>query len=62
MGHTVVLWLRHYAANRKFSGSRPVEVNYVSIYPILPSALGPGVHSACNKNEYQKQENIVSGE
>jgi hypothetical protein len=23
-----------------------------SIYPILPAALGPGVHSASNKNEY----------
>jgi hypothetical protein len=24
------------------------------IYIILPAALGPGVHSASNRNEYQK--------
>jgi hypothetical protein len=28
----------------------------------LPAALGPGVHSASNRNEYQKQKNNVSGE
>jgi hypothetical protein len=45
----------------KVVGSRPGEVNF-SIYLILPAALGPGVHSAFNKNEYQKQKNNVSGE
>jgi hypothetical protein len=29
---------------------------------VLPTALGPGVYSACNRNEYQKQKNNVSGE
>jgi hypothetical protein len=30
---------------------------------ILPAALGPGVYSACNRNEYHKHKNnIVSGE
>jgi hypothetical protein len=33
-----------------------------SIYLILPAALGPGVYSASNRNEYQKQKNNVSGE
>jgi hypothetical protein len=33
-----------------------------SIYLILPAALGPGVYSPCNKNEYEKQKNNVSGE
>jgi hypothetical protein len=33
-----------------------------SIYLILADALGPGVHSATNRNEYQKQKNNVSGE
>jgi hypothetical protein len=33
-----------------------------SIYVILPAALGPGVYSAYNRNEYQKQKNNVSGE
>jgi hypothetical protein len=32
-------------------------------YLILPAALGPGVYSACNRNEYQKHKhNNVSGE
>jgi hypothetical protein len=29
---------------------------------ILPAALGPGVYSASNRNEYQKHKNNVSGE
>jgi hypothetical protein len=29
----------------------------VLIYLILPAALGPGVHSASNRNEYEKQKN-----
>jgi hypothetical protein len=33
-----------------------------SIYLQLPAALGPGVHSASNRNEYQRQKNDVSGE
>jgi hypothetical protein len=28
----------------------------------LPTELGPGVYSASKKNEFQKQENNVSGE
>jgi hypothetical protein len=35
---------------------------FFSIYPILPAAVGPGVHSASNKSEYQNQKNNVSGE
>jgi hypothetical protein len=31
-------------------------------FKALPAALGPGVHSASNRNEYQKQKNNVSGE
>jgi hypothetical protein len=38
------------------------EVNeYFPIYPNLPVTPSPGVHSASNRNEYQKQNN-VSGE
>jgi hypothetical protein len=56
-------WLRHYATSRKVAGSRPEEVNeFFSIYLILPAALSPGVYLACNRNEYQKQRNKVSGE
>jgi hypothetical protein len=29
---------------------------------ILPAALGPGVYSDSNRNEYQKHKNNVSGE
>jgi hypothetical protein len=55
--------LRHYATSQKVAGSRPDEVNeFFSIYLILPAALGPGVYSASNRNEYQKQKNYVSGE
>jgi hypothetical protein len=35
---------------------------FLSIYLILPAALGPGVYSASNINEYQKHKNNVSGE
>jgi hypothetical protein len=37
-------------------------MNFLSIYLILPAALGPGDLWASNRNEYQKQENNVSGE
>jgi hypothetical protein len=32
------------------------------VYEILLAALGPGVYSASNRNEYQKHKNNVSGE
>jgi hypothetical protein len=58
----VALWLRHYATNRKVLGSIPDEVMF-SIYLIPPAALGPGVYSASNRNEYRKHKNNnVSGE
>jgi hypothetical protein len=61
------LWMYywgHYAISRKVAGSRPNEVNdfFFSIYLILPTVLGPGVYSASNRNEYQKQKNNVFGE
>jgi hypothetical protein len=34
----------------------------ISIYLILPAALGYGVYSVANRNEYQKQKNNVSEE
>jgi hypothetical protein len=37
-------------------------MNLFSIYLILLAALGPGVYSASNRNEYQKWKNNVSGE
>jgi hypothetical protein len=47
----------------KVVDSRPDELNsFFSIYLFLPASLGPGAYSICNRNEYQKQENNVSGE
>jgi hypothetical protein len=62
----VAQWLKHYATSRKVAGSRPDEVNTFSpppppIYLIFPAALGPEVHPASNRNEYQKQANNDSG-
>jgi hypothetical protein len=45
----------------KVAGVRPDKVNaFFSIYLILVAGLGPGVHSASKRNEYQKQTNNVS--
>jgi hypothetical protein len=53
----------HYATIRNVAGSRHDGVNdFFLIYLILPAALGPGIYSASNRNEYQKQNNNVSGE
>jgi hypothetical protein len=35
---------------------------FISIHLILPVALGPGVYSASNRNEYQKHKNNISWE
>jgi hypothetical protein len=34
-------------------------IDFFSIYLILPAALGPGVYSASNINQYQKQKKKV---
>jgi hypothetical protein len=44
----------HYFTSRKVAGSRPDEMIFFKL-PILQTALGPGVHSASNRNEYQKR-------
>jgi hypothetical protein len=45
----------HYATSRKVAGSILDEViGYFSIDLILPAAIGPGVYSASNRNEYQE--------
>jgi hypothetical protein len=33
-------------------------LNFFSIYLILPAALGPGVYSTSNRNEYQRQKKM----
>jgi hypothetical protein len=48
---------------RKVACSRPDGANsFLLIYLILQAALGPGVYSASNRNEYQKQRDNVSRE
>jgi hypothetical protein len=34
---------------------------FFSMYLILPAGLGPGVYSASNRNEYQKQKKMFLG-
>jgi hypothetical protein len=54
---------RYYNTTWKATGSRPVEVNkFFLIYLIFQATLGPGIYSASNRNEYQKQKNNISGE
>jgi hypothetical protein len=38
-----------------------MRCNKFSIYLVLPAALGPGVHSASNRNKYLKHTNNVFG-
>jgi hypothetical protein len=54
----------NYAKSQKFERSRSDggKLIFFAIHLILLAALGPGVHSASSRNEYQKQRNIVSGE
>jgi hypothetical protein len=59
--HILDKFLKHHLWNLLGEGSRPDMVNF-SICLILPAALGPGVHSASNRNQCQKQKNNVSGE
>jgi hypothetical protein len=33
-----------------------------SLHPILPATLGPGAHTASNRNEHQKQKKNISAE
>jgi hypothetical protein len=62
-GHVMLLHFScgSYATSWKVAILRPDQVNVFNL-PNLLAALGPGVHSAANRNEYQKQKNNVSGE
>jgi hypothetical protein len=41
--------------------TKAAELLLLVTYLILPAALGPGVFSASNRNQYQKQKSNVSG-
>jgi hypothetical protein len=55
--------LMHYTTSRKVAGSRPDEIIelFFSIYLILLAALGTGIYSTSNRNEYQKQKKCFWG-
>jgi len=52
----VTQWLRCYATNQKVAGSIPAGVSgfFIDIKYLESLALGPGVESASNRNEYQE--------
>jgi hypothetical protein len=53
----------HCTTSKKVAVSGPDDDNeYFSISLILPAALGPGVYSTSNRNEYEKQKSNISGE
>jgi hypothetical protein len=60
-GGVVVEVLCYKPEGRGFK-TRRGELFFFSIHLILPASLGPGVHSVCTRNEYQKQKNNVSRE
>jgi hypothetical protein len=47
-------WLKYYATSWKVMGLSPDEVDFFSIYLILPGTLWPAVNSVSNRNEYQE--------
>jgi hypothetical protein len=53
--------LGHCATSHKVAGSRPDETKFFNV-PNPSDGTSPGVHSASNRNEYQKQKYNVSGE
>ena len=53
MGTAVAQWLRCYATNRKVTGSIPAGVSgFFFDIKSIRSHYGPGVDSACNRNDY----------
>jgi hypothetical protein len=52
----VAYWLKHSATKLEGRGFETQWVEWIlSIYLILPAVLGPGVYSASNRNDYQKE-------
>jgi hypothetical protein len=56
-----VLWGERSSYKPEGRDSRPMKWIF-SICLVLPAALGPGIYSASNRNEYQKQKHNVFGE
>jgi hypothetical protein len=52
--------IKNYATNLKIADSRAEEVNeFVSFCLTLPAARGPRVHSAPNRNKYQRHKSAA---
>ena len=59
-GTAVAQWLRCCAINRKVAGSIPTGISEFFIdIKSFRSHYGPGVDSACNRNEYQEYFLVV---
>jgi hypothetical protein len=54
--------VKHRATRQNATSSRRDEAIFFLMYLILAAALGSWVHSASDRNEYQKQRNNVYGE
>jgi hypothetical protein len=49
-------WLRHYATIRKVADSKLEKVSeFLHVFNLL-TALGPGIYSISNRNEYHRQK------
>jgi hypothetical protein len=59
-GLSIVVKAQCYKPEGRGFETRPGELFFL-IYLIFPAALGPGVYSTSNGNEYQKQKNNASG-
>jgi hypothetical protein len=44
------------------SRASPDAIDFLSVYPILSGALGPGVYLPCNRNEHQNRKKGVGAE
>jgi hypothetical protein len=61
VGGSVVVWgTMLQTEGRGFESQCAYRISL--IYLVLPAALGPGVFSASNLNDYQEQKNNFSGD
>jgi hypothetical protein len=51
-----IKYLRHYATSQKVIFETQLGKWLLSVYLILLAALGPGVYSVSNRNDYQRQK------
>jgi hypothetical protein len=61
-GHAVEKMVETLYHKPEGRGFETPDESVFSIYLMLPAALGPGVYSSSNRNDYQKHTNNVFGE